>query len=87
MVDHAAVPPEVVVDRLRAVAVRVEQEAAVVVGAVLGTQARLAVVAIAGVDSRLPERVDVSRVSAVKPMWRPRVTGLSSFAGESQNGS
>ena len=59
MVDQVAVGDEVVVDRLGAVAVGVEQEAAVVVVAVLGAQAGLAVVAVAGVDAGLPERVDV----------------------------
>src|SRR3954468_16094611 len=44
------------VDRLGAVAVRVEQEAAVVVRAVLGARAGRAVVLVARVDAALPER-------------------------------
>jgi hypothetical protein len=47
------------VDRLGAVAIGVEQEAAVVVRTVLGSWAGLAVVAVAGVDARLPEGVYV----------------------------
>jgi hypothetical protein len=59
VVDQVALAHEVVVDGLGAVAVGVEQEAAVVVGAVLGARAGLAVVAVAGVDAGLPERVHV----------------------------
>jgi hypothetical protein len=59
VVDHAAAGDEIVVDRLGAVAVGVEQEAAVVVRPVLRTQPGLAVVAVARVDAGLAERVDV----------------------------
>ena len=59
MVDVAAVAGAAVVNRLDAVAVRVEQEPAVIVGTVLRPRTGLAVAAVAGVDAGLPERVDV----------------------------
>ena len=46
-------------DRFDTVAVGVEQEAAVVVAAVLRARPGLAVVAVAGVDTGLPEAIDV----------------------------
>jgi hypothetical protein len=56
VIDVAAAR-RVVVDGLGAVAVRVEEEAAVVVRPVLGTRAGSAVVAVAGVDAGFPQRV------------------------------
>ena len=55
-VGHGALA--VAVDRLDAVAVRVEQEAAVVVGAVDRARPGRAVVRVTGVDPGLPEGVD-----------------------------
>ena len=60
MVDGAVVAQLVrVVDRLGAVAVGVEEKAAVVVVAVLGPRPRLAVAPIARVDAGAPELVDL----------------------------
>ena len=55
-VGHGALA--LAVDRLDAVAVRVEQEAAVVVGAVDRARPGRAVVPVTGVDTRLPGGVD-----------------------------
>ena len=74
-----------VVDGLDAVAVRVEEEAAVVVGQVLGPQAGLAVGAVAGLDARAVERVHVRLRSAAKAMCARRVTGFSSSAARSRS--
>jgi hypothetical protein len=59
VIDVAALAQRAVVDRLGAVAVRVEQEGAVVVVAVLGTQPGRPVVAVAGLRARPPEGIDV----------------------------
>jgi hypothetical protein len=59
MVDDAVRPDGVVVDGLGAVSVGVEQEAAVVVAAVLGPKPGRAVVAEAGLRPHLPEVVDM----------------------------
>ena len=59
MVDGAAAADAAVVDGLGAVAVGVEQEAAVVVGPVLRPGAGRTVIRMAGVDSGVPERVDL----------------------------
>jgi hypothetical protein len=68
MVD--SLPDPIVLDSLGAVSVRVEQEPAVVVLAVLRARARCAVVAVAGFRSDAPELVHVSaREGAAKPIW------------------
>jgi hypothetical protein len=59
VIDDAVRPEGVVVDRLGAVSVGVEQEAAVVVAAVLGANPGPPVVAVAGLRPRSPELVDV----------------------------
>jgi hypothetical protein len=59
MVDHAVSPQRTVVDRLGAVSIGIEQEAAVIVAAVFGAQAGRAVVAEACLRPHSPERVDV----------------------------
>ena len=46
-------------DRLDAVAVRVEEESAVVIGGVVLAQSRLSVAAVTGLHAATPERVDV----------------------------
>jgi hypothetical protein len=58
MVDVARRPDLAVVDRLGAVAVGVEEKAAVVVLAVLGPRPGCAVVAVAGLRPGAPEGVD-----------------------------
>jgi hypothetical protein len=68
-----------VVDGLRAVAVRIEQEAAVVVVAVLGPRPRGAIVAVPPVHPGSPERVDVlarARDEADVQPARDRVASL-----------
>src|SRR5439155_934272 len=64
MVDEPADTERVVVHGLGAVAVRVEQEGAVVVRAVLGTRPRRAVVPVTGSGADTPELVDT--------IWRGR---------------
>ena len=59
VVDVAAVPQRTVMHGLDAVAVRIEQEGAVVVVAVLRPRAWLAVALVPGGDPSPPERVDV----------------------------
>ena len=67
VIDAALLPQRAVVYGLGAVAVRIEEECAVVVVAVLRPQAGRAVVGIAGVRSRLPERVDVGARRRCEP--------------------
>src|SRR6266536_1524894 len=59
VVDLPVLAGPAVMHRLRAVAVRVEQEPAVVIRPVLGAWSRRAVVAVAGFDADAPELVDV----------------------------
>src|SRR5215208_5034541 len=59
------------VDRLDAVAVGVEQEAAVVRRGVLRARPRRAIVAVARVDARLPERVDLRAVAGAEADVEP----------------
>jgi len=69
----------VAVDRLDAVAVGVEQEAAVIRGAVLRARPGRPVVSIPGVDARPPERVDLPGVAGAEPDVEPaghRVLGV-----------
>src|SRR6266545_5964966 len=61
----------VAVDRLDAVAVRVEQEPAVVRGAVLRARPRRAVVAVPRVDPGLPERVDLRALAGAEADVEP----------------
>jgi hypothetical protein len=61
MVDNlAALRFRLAVDhRLDAVAVRIEEEGAVVLGAVLGPRSRLAVALVAGIQQTAPPRIDL----------------------------
>ena len=82
VVDHPVAAQVAVVDGLGAVAVRVEQERAVVVVAVLAARARLAGVAVAGAHARLPERLDVlarrrGEGDVQPPRHAARVLGLA----------
>src|SRR5206468_9621270 len=61
----------IAVDRLHAVAVRVEQEPAVVVRAVLRARPRRTVVAVPRVDARLPERVDLRAIAGAEADVEP----------------
>ncbi len=61
----------VAVDRLDAVAVRVEQEPAVVRRAVVRARPRRAVVAVPRVDPGLPERVDLRAVAGAEADVEP----------------
>jgi HAD superfamily hydrolase (TIGR01509 family) len=79
VVDDPAPARALVVDRLGAVAVGVEQERAVVVGPVLGPDARRAVVAVAGVDAGLPGLLDPVAVARHEADVQPagdRVLGV-----------
>jgi hypothetical protein len=59
VVDHAGLTDVAVVHGLRAIAVRVEEERAVVVLAVLGPWPRLAVARVSRLGARVPEGVHV----------------------------
>ena len=87
MVDHAVAAQLAVVDGLGAVAVRVEQERAVVVVAVPAARARLAGIAVAGAHAGLPERLDVLARGATKPMCSRRVTRPGSSPPASEKSS
>src|SRR5947207_1541897 len=66
-------------NRLNAIAVRVQQEPAVVRGAVLRARPRRAVVAVPRVDPGLPERVDLRAVAGAEADVEPaghRVLGV-----------
>ena len=75
-----------VVDRLGAVAVGVEQEAAVVVVAVLGPRPRRAVVAMARVRAGAPERLDeLARARAEGDVQPARHRVLASAAASEKS--
>ena len=66
----------VAVDRLDAVAVGVEQEPAVVRGAVLRARPRRAVVAVPRVGAGLPERIDLRAVAGAEADVEPASHGV-----------